>query len=239
MNNANSENEDALYQQVSLWYRSQALEIPTEKLDADILQLSQTQLADSNVTELKLPPKKSWRKVSWGLSSAASLLIIFGLVLINPWQFEDALVMTPTQSMDEVVPVLASAARINGSPEQPKLAQSAQRADAVRVEQELSNTEPRMNSISPATSTAELAKGELTDAVRPLLAEERLPLSESLAQLQKLLNEHQSQQALALEQKLLKHYPALAAQGGQVTREFAEQRARFKLLQLQRQQQPQ
>lgn len=52
-NSTLSSEEEALRQEVSAWYHKQALEMPPERLDQDILRLSQAHLADINVNQLK------------------------------------------------------------------------------------------------------------------------------------------------------------------------------------------
>ena len=57
-NSSSSADERALQQEVLAWYRQQALEVPPQQLDQDILQLAQTHLAEmhqSKITAVAAP----------------------------------------------------------------------------------------------------------------------------------------------------------------------------------------
>lgn len=96
-NSSSNADERALQQEVLAWYRQQALEVPPQQLDQDILQLAQTHLAEmhqSKITAVEAPTSV-WRRHPWALSSAASLVLVVGLLVLNRPQIEDVMAPSP------------------------------------------------------------------------------------------------------------------------------------------------
>lgn len=227
MSNSNQQTQDqALRQEISAWYHQQALEVPSEKLDQDILRLSQTHLAEMNITKLKPVVAPLWQRFPWAFSSAASLVIVVGLLVLNRPQVDRAL-MTPSAVMMDA-PTASSAAEAELNAAQAKNAQIEQQAkmQAEVAESQAMKAKSRMLAQEQAQSAARqispmvasqasppsLAATPNVDEVqtKPLLSPS---LAESLAHLKVLIESKQIDEALALEQKLLSEYPALSEAG--------------------------
>lgn len=249
MSNSTQQTQDqVLRQEISAWYHQQALEVPSEKLDQDILRLSQTHLAEMNITKLKPVVAPLWQRFPWAFSSAASLVIVVGLLVLNRPQVDRAL-MTPSAVMMDA-PTASSAAEAELNAAQAKNAQIEQQAkmQAEVAESQAMKAKSRMLAQEQAQSAARqispmvasqasppsLAATPNVDEVqtKPLLSPS---LAESLAHLKVLIESKQIDEALALEQKLLSEYPALSEAGtGDKTPEGVETpRETFKALQRQ------
>lgn len=249
MSNSNQQTQDqALRQEISAWYHQQALEVPSEKLDQDILRLSQTHLAEMNITKLKPVVAPLWQRFPWAFSSAASLVIVVGLLVLNRPQVDRAL-MTPSAVMMDA-PTASPTAEAELNAAQAKNAQIEQQAkmQAEVAESQAMKAKSRMLAQEQAQSAARqispmvasqasppsLAATPNVDEVqtKPLLSPS---LAESLAHLKVLIESKQIDEALALEQKLLSEYPALSEAGtGDKTPEGVETpRETFKALQRQ------
>lgn len=227
MSNSTQQTQDqALRQEISAWYHQQALEVPPEKLDQDILRLSQTHLAEMNITKLKPVVAPLWQRFPWAFSSAASLVIVVGLLVLNRPQVDRAL-MTPSAVMMDA-PTASPTAEAELNAAQAKNAQIEQQAkmQAEVAELQAMKAKSRMLAQEQAQSAARqispmvasqasppsLAATPNVDEVqtKPLLSPS---LAESLAHLKVLIESKQIDEALALEQKLLSEYPALSEAG--------------------------
>lgn len=249
MSNSNQQTQDqALRQEISAWYHQQALEVPSEKLDQDILRLSQTHLAEMNITKLKPVVAPLWQRFPWAFSSAASLVIVVGLLVLNRPQVDRAL-MTPSAVMMDA-PTASPTAEAELNAAQAKNAQIEQQAkmQAEVAESQAMKAKSRMLAQEQAQSAARqispmvasqasppsLAATPNVDEVqtKPLLSPS---LAESLAHLKVLIESKQIDEALALEQKLLNEYPALseAGTGDKIPEGVETPRATFKALQRQ------
>ncbi|MCP3128096.1 hypothetical protein [Shewanella sp. KJ2020] len=248
MSNSTQQTQDqALRQEISAWYHQQALEVPSEKLDQDILRLSQTHLAEMNITKLKPVIAPLWQRFPWAFSSAASLVIVVGLLVLNRPQVDRAL-MTPSAVMMDA-PTASSAAEAELNAAQAKNAQIEQQAkmQAEVAESQAMKAKSRMLAQEQAQSAArQISPMVASQASPPSLAatpnvdevQTKPPLSslaESLAHLKVLIESKQIDEALALEQKLLNEYPALseAGTGDKIPEGVETPRATFKALQLQ------
>ena len=249
MSNSTQQTQDqVLRQEISAWYHQQALEVPSEKLDQDILRLSQTHLAEMNITKLKPVVAPLWQRFPWAFSSAASLVIVVGLLVLNRPQVDRAL-MTPSAVMMDA-PTASSAAEAELNAAQAKNAQIEQQAkmQAEVAESQAMKAKSRMLAQEQAQSAArQISPMVASQASPPSLAatpnvDETQPkpqlspsLAESLAHLKVLIESKQIDEALALEQKLLSEYPALSEAGtGDKTPEGVETpRETFKALQRQ------
>lgn len=104
MNNVtvNTEETEAR-KQVSIWYHQQSLEMPSAKLDQDILALAQTHLVDMDRTRQKPVIVPFWRRFPLALSSVASLIIVISVAILNRPQIDDVAIV-PELSMSAPVP---------------------------------------------------------------------------------------------------------------------------------------
>lgn len=251
MSNSTQQTQDrALRQEVSAWYHQQALEVPSEKLDQDILRLSQTHLAEMNITKLKPVVAPLWQRFPWAFSSAASLVIVVGLFVLNRPQVDRAL-MTPSAVMMDA-PTASPTAEAELNAAQAKNAQIEHQAKMMQAEvaeSQAVKAKSRMLAQEQAQSAARKTNPMVTSQASPqpdlaatpnvddAQAKPSSPssLAESLAHLKVLIESKQIDEALALEQKLLNEYPALSeAGGGNNSPEGIETpRATFKALQRQ------
>lgn len=233
MSNSTQQTQDqALRQEVSAWYHQQALEVPPEKLDQDILRLSQTHLAEMNITKLKPVVAPLWQRFPWAFSSAASLVIVVGLLVLNRPQVDRALMTPSAVIMDAPTASPAAEAELNAA--QAKNAQiehQAKRMQAEMAESQAMKAKSRMLAQEQAQSAAHqtspmvasqasppsLAATPNVDEAqtKPLLSPSSSSpsLAESLAHLKALIESKQIDEALALEQKLLSEYPVLSEAG--------------------------
>lgn len=228
MSNSTQQTQDqALRQEISAWYHQQALEVPPEKLDQDILRLSQTHLAEMNITKLKPVVAPLWQRFPWAFSSAASLVIVVGLLVLNRPQVDRALMTPSAVTMDTPTASPAAEAELNAA--QAKNAQiehQAKRMQAEVAESQAMKAKSRMLAQEQAQSAArQISPMVASQASPPSLAatpnvDETQPkpqlspsLAESLAHLKVLIESKQIHEALALEQKLLSEYPALSEAG--------------------------
>lgn len=228
MSNSTQQTQDqALRQEVSAWYHQQALEVPPEKLDQDILRLSQNHLAEMNITKLKPVVAPLWQRFPWAFSSAASLVIVVGLLVLNRPQVDRALMAPSAVTMDTPTASPAAEAELNAA--QAKNAQiehQAKRMQAEVAESQAMKAKSRMLAQEQAQSAARQTSPMVaSQASSPSLAatpnvDETQPkpqlspsLAESLTHLKALIESKQIDEALALEQKLLSEYPALSEAG--------------------------
>lgn len=80
--------DDSVDKALQLLYRSQATEQPSEALDSHILAMAQA-------SKIHAPKQVSfWRQYRWPLSSAASVLLVVSILLLNPTS-QDPLLMEP------------------------------------------------------------------------------------------------------------------------------------------------
>lgn len=80
--------DDSVDQALQQLYRSQATEQPSEALDSHILAMAQA-------SQIHAPKQVSfWRQYRWSLSSAASVLLVASILLLNPTS-QDPLIMEP------------------------------------------------------------------------------------------------------------------------------------------------
>ncbi|EGM69171.1 hypothetical protein [Shewanella sp. HN-41] len=227
MSNSTQQAQDrALRQEVLAWYHQQALEAPSEKLDQDILRLSQTHLAEMNIAKLKPTVVPLWQRFPWAFSSAASLVIVVGLLVLNRAQVDREL-MTPNVVIMNA-PTASPSAEAELNAEQAKNAQiehQAKMRQAEVTESQTMKAKSRMLAQEQAQSAARktspmvapLASPQLDLAATPnvddVQAKASPSLAESLAHLKALIESKQIDEALALEQKLLSEYPALSEAG--------------------------
>ncbi|ABN60564.1 hypothetical protein [Shewanella baltica] len=230
-NSSSNADEIALQQQVLAWYRQQALEVPPQQLDQDILQLAQTHIAEmhqSKITAVE-SPTSVWRSHPWALSSAASLVLVVGLLVLNRPQIED--VMTPSP-MVMSAPAPQAMTRIADTQ---ALQSSNMQAEAVakhEIQTQMQQAkaaagalERQHDASSPAIAARSMNEPESSDI-------DKVPLAESLHQLHAFIEAKETEQALVLEQQLLKDYPLLAVEAADKAL-LSEQQLEFKKLQQQ------
>lgn len=226
-----SDSEDqAIQQEVASWYHQQALEMPPEKLDHAVLQLAQTHvqakyqgkaqskaLASASVKFVPL-----WRRHPWGFSSAASLVLVIGLVLLNRSHFdgsviesspltmtvESSAVMQPRMAMSPKAPLSndgdEASARMQAEAhiQAERQAKSVQAGDQQQARGAAALAKAATNTISEVSPTsAPLPSPELT----PALIKQ---LSVDLAQWEQLIQQDKPR-AIKFEQALLQDYAGI------------------------------
>uniref|UniRef100_Q0HS68 Uncharacterized protein n=1 Tax=Shewanella sp. (strain MR-7) TaxID=60481 RepID=Q0HS68_SHESR len=226
--------EEVLRQEVSALYHKQALEMPSERLDQDILRLSQAHLAEMNVSPLKPAATPVWRRFPWALSSAASLVLVVGLIVLNRGYFEEELVAPAALTMSAPMP--ATQAELDNAAQQAEIAHQAREEAATQNRQrEAMRSQAKMsaqeNQLVESRAAPQIARA-LPQQDTPVMAREEA-LMESLTRLQALIEAKQTQEASALVQTLQKQYPELAKVEGEATADDTQAIAKFKLLQLQ------
>lgn len=247
MSNSTQQTQDkALRQEVSAWYHQQALEVPSEKLDQDILRLSQTHVAEMNLAKLKPTVVPLWQRFPWALSSVASLVIVVSLIVLNRPQVDGVLMAPSAVIMDAPTTSPAAKAEINAAAA--KNAQIAHQAEMMQAEATQSKAmqdKSRMlaqehaqaveRKTSPMVASQASPQPDLAATPNVDEAQAKLSLAESLAHLQALIETKQIGKALALEQKLLSEYPGLseAGSGDNNPEETETLSATFKALQRQ------
>lgn len=206
---AMSPEERALQQEVSTWYHLQATEMPPKQVDEDILALSRSQLSALNVAHIPAPP--FWQRLPWAVASAASLVVLLGLMMFNRPQFDQ----------DMPRPLADSAAALPAEP--PAMVAQvmvAQVMEAQVMEAQLHAAQPApmqapMSAKAPqlvqAPPLAQAPRSEGRHAPTGSVTAEKVQLSlaEALKQLQLLIDNKDFFQALALEQQILAEYPEL------------------------------
>lgn len=230
-NSSSNADEIVLQQQVLAWYRQQALEVPPQQLDQDILQLAQTHLAEmhqSKITAVEAPTSV-WRRHPLALSSAASLVLVVGLLVLNRPQIEDVMAPSP---MAMSAPAPQAMTRIADTQ---ALQSSNMQAEAVakhEIQTQMQQAkaaagaiERQHDAISPAIAARSMNAPESSDI-------DKVPLAESLHQLHAFIEAKETEQALVLEQQLLKDYPQLAVEAADKAL-LSEQQLEFKKLQQQ------
>lgn len=220
MSNTTVNTEDTEAQkQVSTWYHQQTLEMPSAKLDQDILTLSQTHLVDMNITRLKPVMTPFWRRFPLALSSAASLVIVVGVVILNRPQVDDVVITPQELSMSAPVPqtmepMVAAKMKAGQSEQaerrsveaaQPEAIQARSRLSAQTTAGSIEREVAAMAAVSPA-----LPQNDSDSAPIGGNVEDKEPLAKSLQRLKVFINTKENEQALALEKMLLEKYPELA-----------------------------
>lgn len=150
-NSTLSSEEQALHQEVSAWYFRQALEMPPERLDQDILRLAQTQLSERNVSQLTPSAMPIWRRFPWVLSSAASLVIVVGLVMLNRGQFEEDMGAPAALTMSAPMP----AAHVASDVADAKVQEAEMASQARLVEDTAKQNAPKEMMMAQANMAAE------------------------------------------------------------------------------------
>lgn len=227
MNNVtvNTEETEAR-KQVSIWYHQQSLEMPSAKLDQDILALAKTHLVDMDRTRPKPVMVPFWRRFPLALSSVASLIIVISVAILNRPQIDDVAIV-PELSMSAPVPQTIEpmvAAKMRAGQARSRMAVQA-------TEESL---EQDVTSIAAASPVLPQHGANSEHVGRDI--EDKESLDKSLQRLKVFIDTKENEQALALEQILLTRYPELA-----MTEELNNSkdelsqtlRAKFKMLQQQ------
>ncbi|ACK47734.1 hypothetical protein [Shewanella baltica] len=233
-NSSSNADERALQQEVLAWYRQQALEVPPQQLDQDILQLAQTHLAEmhqSKITAVE-SPTSVWRRHPWALSSAASLVLVVGLLVLNRPQIEDVMAPSP---MAMSAPAPQAMTRIADTQ---ALQSSNMEAEAVakhEIQTQMQQAKAAAGALErqhDASSPAIVARSMNAPSASESSDIDKVPLAESLHQLHAFIEAKETEQALVLEQQLLKDYPQLAVEAADKAL-LSEQQLEFKKLQQQ------
>lgn len=238
-NSTLSSEEEALRQEVFTWYHKQALEMPPERLDQDILRLAQTHLAEINVSQIKSSVTPVWRRFPWALSSAASLVIVVGLVVLNRGQFEEEALAPAAVTMSAPMPAAHVVSKAAEGQQEAKMLRQMRVEDSSKqkaqreVVSAQANVTAEENLQAQSGSLPQVARILPQDDVTSIDNGDTAALMTSLMHLQELIEAKQIQQALALEQTLVKQYPALSKINTQVAADDTNAITKFKALQQQ------
>lgn len=236
MNNVpQNTDEVALQQEISTWYRQQAIEVPPPQLDQDILRRAQAHLIEMHPSQLTSVEvnRSFWRRYPWALSSAASLVLVIGLVVLNRPQVEDILAPTlmsaPTpQTMNAVGSTAMESSVVEStvleSTKNTVTESTATDSTTTAMPSQSRHLGPidrqeRATSEQQAKIAVEGITGADIDEMSSFRAahtsrdqgavSQSLPLAESLQRLAVLIEDKNIEQALVLEQKMLVDYPDL------------------------------
>lgn len=219
MNNVtvNTEETEAR-KQVSIWYHQQSLEMPSAKLDQDILALAQTHLVDMDRTRQKPVIVPFWRRFPLALSSVASLIIVISVAILNRPQIDDVAIV-PELSMSAPVPqtiepMVAAKMRAGQSEQAERRSVDAAQSEAMQARSRMSvqateeSLEQDVTSIAAASPVLPQHGANSEHVGRDI--EDKESLDKSLQRLKVFIDTKENEQALALEQILLTRYPELA-----------------------------
>ncbi|NMH65809.1 hypothetical protein [Shewanella salipaludis] len=205
-----SEQEQALAAEIAALYRLTAQEQASLELDREILALARRQLqpGEAQGAGAGQPPRSSpWRAYRWPLSTAASVLLVAGLLLLDPhaWHRQAVPELTPMPSR-----VPASDAAVTGGAPAAKLRQAPEMQRQTMVA-DMTMPEPMPEPMSEPMSepmpepTPEMAASE------PDLAN----LTLALQRLQQYLDEEDYAGARTFAQRLKARFPEVqSAQSG-------------------------
>lgn len=219
MNNvtANTEETEAR-KQVSIWYHQQSLEMPSAKLDQDILALAKTHLVDMDRTRQKPVMVPFWRRFPLALSSVASLIIVISVAILNRPQIDDVAIV-PELSMSAPVPqtiepMVAAKMRAGQSEQAERRSVDAAQSEAMQARSRMAvqateeSLEQDVTSIAAASPVLPQHGANSEHVGRDI--EDKESLEKSLQRLKVFIDTKENEQALALEQILLTRYPELA-----------------------------
>ncbi|WP_394129612.1 hypothetical protein [Shewanella maritima] len=181
-----------LQQQVSEQYHQQALEQPSAQLDQAILSQAnrhvQLQHDEADISEPsnsnepnKVVKLSWWKQHKLGLSSAASVVIIAGLFVMNPQEFDDInqmpneLQMTSPESMLMSAPqTTASEPMLMNSSELSKSPEQASSPERIKANSSETSSMPAIRS-----SQADMPAQSYEDAAQPMVDAAANPLTGS------------------------------------------------------------
>lgn len=219
MNNVtvNTEETEAR-KQVSIWYHQQSLEMPSAKLDQDILALAQTRLVDMDRTRQKPVMVPFWRRFPLALSSVASLIIVISVAILIRPQIDDVAIV-PELSMSAPVPqtiepMVAAKMRAGQSEQAERRSVDAAQSEAMQARSRMAvqateeSLEQDVTSIAAASPVLPQHGVNSEHVGRDI--EDKESLEKSLQRLKVFIDTKENEQALALEQILLTRYPELA-----------------------------
>ncbi|WP_394200314.1 hypothetical protein [Shewanella waksmanii] len=180
-------NKDDQQQQVQLdaelveLYRSQANEQPTAEVDAAILAQAAQRCQTSSSPQVISPPVSFWRRHRWPLSSAASVVMVVGLVWLNDGS--DPMNMPPELAEPAIAPMATSPAAFSAD-----MPASADMGESVGMGE----------SAAPAQLMQKRSQGvNVTE------------LEQLLSQVELLVDAQQNQQAQALLSEVVTQYPQI------------------------------
>lgn len=218
MNNVtvNTEETEAR-KQVSIWYHQQSLEMPSAKLDQDILALAKTHLVDMDRTRQKPVMVPFWRRFPLALSSVASLIIAISVAILNRPQIDDVAIV-PELSMSAPVPqtiepMVAAKMRAGQSEQAERRSVDAAQSEAMQARSRMAvqateeSLEQDVTSIAAASPVLPQHGANSEHVGRDI--EDKESLEKSLQRLKVFIDTKENEQALALEQILLTRYPEL------------------------------
>lgn len=182
------ESEDNTQKELHALYQHIEQEQPSKALDNAILQL-----ATSNAKP-RVKSQSFWRKYRWPLSSAASVLLVVTLFVINPQ-------MQTGNLSDEAMPALMSTSEEHNAPAMMRMATPEIESDSISAQENTSADEkPQIKLQSSDFNGAKNLKNLATD-VGALIAE--------LDEIEKMLNLEEFAQAEQALQRVGSEYKTL------------------------------
>ncbi|MEZ9822302.1 hypothetical protein AB4238_17030 [Shewanella sp. 10N.286.45.A1] len=182
------ESEDNTQKELHALYQHIEQEQPSKALDNAILQL-----AASNAKP-RVKSQSFWRKHRWPLSSAASVLLVVTLFVINPQ-------MQTGNLSDEAMPALMSTSEEHNAPAMMRMATPEIESDSISAQENTSADEkPQIKLQSSDFNGAKNLKNLATD-VGALIAE--------LDEIEKMLNLEEVAQAEQALQRVESEYETL------------------------------
>ncbi|MCE9686584.1 hypothetical protein LZP73_10240 [Shewanella sp. AS16] len=198
-----SEQEQALAAEIAALYRLTTQEQASLELDGEILALArrQLQLGEAQEAGAGQPPRPSpWRAYRWPLSTAASVLLVAGLLLLDPYAWH-------RQTVPELAPVPsrvpASDVAVTGGAPVAKLRQAPEMKMQMQMQMQ-----PMAADVTAPQPTPEPMSEPMFEPTPEMAAEPDLAnLALALQRLQQYLDEGDYAGASAFAERLKARFP--------------------------------
>ncbi|WP_028774372.1 hypothetical protein [Shewanella waksmanii] len=184
--------QDMIDNELVQLYRRQATEQPSPELDAAILAKAAQRSAPVAEDPQKVvrPPASFWQRHRWPVSSAASVMLIAGLLLINGG--EDADMVAPMLNSDAIAPAAVEPMAASPAAFSADSAAVPEAASAAQLRQKALKTEGSESVEQMLTQVEQLAAHQPTQALAvlqqleqqfPQITEQSHPLHQRYQQL--------------------------------------------------------